>query len=228
MLASIALISLAVHPLDLSDPGFQLTFGATAGILLLAPRISMRMPSRWGLSSLVAASLAAQAVTFPIVAVWFHRVVPYALVSNLLAVPLGATAVILGVALLPADLISEHASTLLAIPAGLAVRGLLAIASVPVEGTILSFRVAPPGPLLLVLAGCGIVLLTERRRICIATGLGLLACTLGLMALGPLSDSHETSSRSWTSSVSVDAEHSSGTRTSPTTLNVAERSSPCS
>lgn len=185
LLAAVTFLSLALHPLDLSDPGFHLTFSATAGILLFAPRLAKRLRARWGLSGLVSASLSAQATTFPIVASWFHRVVPYGIASNLLAVPLGSAAVILGIALLPADAISQALSSRIASLAALAVRCLLAIASVPVEGTALSLRVAPPSLLALTLAGAGVLLLAVRRTRPIVAGSALLALALGLILLGP-------------------------------------------
>lgn len=189
-LATIALLGLALHPLDLFDPGFQLTFGATAGILLFAPRLRSRIQARWGLSSLVSASLAAQGATLFLVAYWFHRVVPYGLASNLLAVPLGSIAVVLGILVLPVDLLSERASSAIGTLAEIAVRCLLAVASVPVEGTVLSFRVAPPGPLTLGAVSLSLLILAgSRRKRSLVAGAFLFvlaACTLVMQgALGP-------------------------------------------
>src|SRR5262249_31156499 len=125
VLAVAALSLLAVHPTELGESGFQLTFAATAGILVFSDRLSRALPARSGLSSLLSASLAAQAATAPICAFWFHRLVPYGVASNLLAVPLGSIAVVLGIALLPADLVSTHLSSAVGAIAGLAVRALL-------------------------------------------------------------------------------------------------------
>ena len=179
LLALAALGRLVVRPSELGDPGFQLTFAATAGILLFAPRLAEHLRARAGTGPLLAASLAAQAATWPLVAMWFHRVVPYGLVSNLLAVPLGSAAVVLGVLLLPVDLASPHLADALGAVALLAVKGLLAVAEVPVEGTLLSFRVASPRPAFLALAAAGIV------GLALARSRGRLALW-GAIALGAL------------------------------------------
>ena len=164
LLALAALTRLAIRPSELGDPGFQLTFAATAGLLLFGPRIAPHLRARAGAGSLLGASIAAQATTWPLVALWFHRVVPFGLASNLLAVPLGSAAVVLGVLILPADLVSASAADAVTRLALVAVKGLLAVAQIPIDGTLLSFRVASPRPLALVLAAVGIVGLALARR----------------------------------------------------------------
>lgn len=175
---------LVLYPSNLREPGFQLTFAATAGILVFSDRLRPALPARWGGSPLLAASLAAQAATAPLCAFWFHRLVPYGIASNLLAVPLGSLAVVLGIALLPADLVSGHLSALLGWTAGLAVRALLAVAEVPVEGTVLSFRVAEPAPAVLLASAAALFLLAASRgRGGVRAGIGLLLGSYLLMAL---------------------------------------------
>jgi len=164
LLALAGLARLVVHPSELGDPGFQLTFAATAGLLLFGAPLAARLRARAGMGTLLAASCAAQIATWPLVAMWFHRIVPYGIASNLLAVPLGSAAVVLGVLLLPADLVSARLADAMGALALLAVKGLLAVAEIPVEGTLLSFRVASPRPALLALAGTGIVGLALARR----------------------------------------------------------------
>ena len=66
-LAAAALAILAFRPHDLSDPGFQLSFAATAGIVL-APH-----PQHMVLGALVV-SVAAQAAVLPITLWHFHQV----------------------------------------------------------------------------------------------------------------------------------------------------------
>jgi len=188
LLAATALGLLCLRPSELADPGFQLTFSATAGILLFSDRLAAHLPARWGLSSLLAASLAAQGATWPLVALWFHRVVPYGLASNLLAVPLGSAAVVLGILLLPADLVGEPLSTAVGSLAQLAVNGLLAVAKVPVEGTFLSFRVPEPTAAALAMAfgGLFVLALSRRARALAAGGAALLAAAFLLTVADPL------------------------------------------
>ena len=90
-LAAAALLILAVRPFDLLDPGFQLSFAATAGIVL-APH-----PRHLVLAAL-SVSTAAQAAVLPITLWHFHQVSVVALVANLAVVPLAAAATVVGLA----------------------------------------------------------------------------------------------------------------------------------
>ncbi len=186
ILSLTALVLLACRPQELGDPGFQLTFSATLGLLLFSAPLSASIDARWGLSALAAASLAAQAATWPLVALWFHRIVPYGLAANLLAVPLGSAAVILGLALLPADLVGGACSGAVGSLAALCVKGMLAVASVPVGGTPLSFRIAEPSTTPLLGAAASLLLLAAARgpRARVA-GLVLMALSLAAAAAGP-------------------------------------------
>ena len=94
-LAAFAL--LVVRPAYAWDVGFQLSFGATLGILALAGPLGRglpRLPLRADLA--VVASLAAQAVLSPLLALQFHRLAPAALFLNLAAVPLSAAVLLTG------------------------------------------------------------------------------------------------------------------------------------
>ena len=90
-LAAAALLILAVRPNDLFEPGFQLSFAATGGIVL-APR-----PRQVVLGAL-AVSAAAQVAVLPITLWHFHQVSVVGLVANLAAVPLAAVATVIGLA----------------------------------------------------------------------------------------------------------------------------------
>jgi competence protein ComEC len=88
-LALAAVLILAFRPADAHDPGFQLSFAATAGIVL-AP-----MPRHWLLAAL-AVSAAAQAAVLPISLVHFNQVSIIGVVANLAVVPLAGLATVLG------------------------------------------------------------------------------------------------------------------------------------
>lgn len=99
-LAAAALVVLVVWPSALSDLGFQLSFGATAGILALlvlpretksAPRPLLRRASDY-LRDVALVSLAAQAGTAPITAARLSVVYPLGVLANLVAVPLSSVA----------------------------------------------------------------------------------------------------------------------------------------
>src|SRR5436853_384876 len=88
-LALAALAILAVRPGDLLDPGFQLSFAATAGIVL-AP-----MP-RGTLAASLAVSLAAQLAVLPVTLTHFNQLSTIGVVANLAVVPLAGAATVLG------------------------------------------------------------------------------------------------------------------------------------
>lgn len=88
-LALAALVILALRPTDLHDPGFQLSFAATAGIVL-AP-----MP-RQPLLAALAVSAAAQLAVLPITLAHFNQVSTIGVIANLAVVPLAGVATVLG------------------------------------------------------------------------------------------------------------------------------------
>ncbi len=117
-LNSLALSALAIlwwNPRFLHDVGFQLTYLATLGIILVVPRCQSRLvwlprPLRWTLES-VAITVAATAATLPILAGSFNRVSPAGLVANIPIVPLSGLVTGLGTA---------ACALFLAVPKGLA------------------------------------------------------------------------------------------------------------
>jgi competence protein ComEC len=88
-LAAAALVILAVRPYDLYDPGFQLSFAATAGIVV-APQ-----PRNIVLGAL-AVSAGAQAAVLPITLWHFHQVSLAGLIANLAVVPLATVVTVVG------------------------------------------------------------------------------------------------------------------------------------
>ncbi|PYQ23388.1 MAG: DNA internalization-related competence protein ComEC/Rec2 [Acidobacteria bacterium] len=96
-LAAVAL--LVHHPSWIGDVGFQLSFGATLGLLLMARAFADRLPKLpWRLEQALAASLAAQAALVPLLLIHFHRLAIAALVLNLAAVPLSGAVLLAGFA----------------------------------------------------------------------------------------------------------------------------------
>ncbi len=93
-LAVSAILLLALDPDAVRDVGFVLSFSATAGLLLLAPRWAGhsrgRIPRLLGAG--VAATLAAQVASLPWSIATFGEFSPLAPLLNLLAVPWGALA----------------------------------------------------------------------------------------------------------------------------------------
>lgn len=112
-LAVAALVILYLAPEALVTPGFQMSFAATAALILLFPawsRGAQRLP--WvvrGATLLVISSLIAGLATAPIAAAHFNRSAQYGIVANLLVVP------VMGSVVMPAGVIAA-----LLAPVGLA------------------------------------------------------------------------------------------------------------
>src|SRR6185503_781713 len=88
-LALAAVVILALRPNDLYDPGFQLSFAATAGIVV-AP-----LPRQPVLAA-IGVSAAAQLAVLPIGLAHVNQVSTIGLIANLAVVPLAGLATILG------------------------------------------------------------------------------------------------------------------------------------
>jgi len=101
-LALSALVLLWWNPRFLFDVGFQLTYLATLGIVLVLPRCEgvltqVPWPIRWMLESIVI-TLAATAMTLPVLASTFNRMAPVGILANLPIVPLSGLITGLGTA----------------------------------------------------------------------------------------------------------------------------------
>lgn len=105
-LALAALVILLRNPLQIYNPGFQLSFAATWGILYLGPFLSNAcikllkeppvMVGRLAVQAL-AVTFAAQLATVPLVAWYYNILSPVSIIANMLAVPLTGLIMLLGV-----------------------------------------------------------------------------------------------------------------------------------
>lgn len=90
-LAASAFVMLIWAPALLFNVGFQLSYSAVLGIVLLYPHISPLVASRYWLVNkmwdLTAVSIAAQLSTFPLTLYYFHQLPVYAFLSNLIIIP---------------------------------------------------------------------------------------------------------------------------------------------
>ncbi|MCY1125227.1 ComEC/Rec2 family competence protein [Frigidibacter sp. RF13] len=103
-LAIAALICLVLEPESLTEPGFQMSFGATAALIAGFEQWTKhqhRVPAalRPGLV-MVLSSLLAGTATAPIAAAHFNRIAEYGLLANLLTVP------VMGTVVMPAGVIA--------------------------------------------------------------------------------------------------------------------------
>jgi competence protein ComEC len=92
-LAAAAIVALTIWPWSALDTGFQLSFLATAGIIVFLPgwtgsALRRRLPRwvRW-LADTVAVTLCAQAGAVPVIGTVFGYVAPYGVLANLVLVP---------------------------------------------------------------------------------------------------------------------------------------------
>ena len=177
-----AAIMVVLHPLDVRDPGFILTFGATAALLEAARHARAYLPrsrvAAWLVASVVA-SLATEIALLPVSAQAFSRVTSAGLILNLIAVPMMGVAQVAGVvvALAPFDGLASTAGWVAYAAAHALVESSRLVDAAP----WLTLRVPPPGVLLLTTyygALVGAVWIKGARRPAIAVWLvaaGLIA-----------------------------------------------------
>jgi competence protein ComEC len=177
LLGLAAVVLLADRPSAASDVGFQLSFGATLGILALVAPLTRgvpHLPLRLDLA--LAASLAAQCALAPLLAGHFHRLAPAALVLNVVAVPLSAAVLLAGFAVLAVAPIGGEGA--LGGLAWVAARALRLSGDLGPAAAWLDVRVPAPSLLVLALQVAGLGLLLRGRRL-----RGLVALVAAQVAL---------------------------------------------
>lgn len=87
LLAAAAIAMLAVDPMLLFNVGWQLSFSAVAGILLMRPAIQLHRNILWQAAIV---SLAATVATLPVSLSTFHQFYPYFLIANIVIIPIAA------------------------------------------------------------------------------------------------------------------------------------------
>jgi competence protein ComEC len=115
-LACAALALLMWRPADLWEPGFQLSFAATAGIIYVTPWLAgILTERRWPawLAAAVSVSLGAQAAITPLMLAHFNQLSVIGVVANLAVVPLAGVATMLGMLALLLELLSATLAGLL-------------------------------------------------------------------------------------------------------------------
>lgn len=102
-----AILLLMLNPLSLWDVGFQMSFLAVAGILLLHGSMYSWIPCNYLQShrllkwiwSMITVSLAAQIAVLPLVAHYFGRISCYFMLSNFIAIPLATLIIYMSLAM---------------------------------------------------------------------------------------------------------------------------------
>lgn len=100
-LAASALVLLIYNPLLIMEVGFQLSYMAVIGIVIIQPWINNWFTIRYWLPrkiwEITAVSIAAQITTFPIGLLYFHQFPNYFMLSNLIVIPLAVGILYLGI-----------------------------------------------------------------------------------------------------------------------------------
>jgi competence protein ComEC len=172
------------RPGDLWEPGFQLSYAATAGIVLAAPPLEAGLRERGlpgPLAAALAVSAAAQLAVTPVMLAHFNQLSVIGVAANLVVVPLAAAATVLG-------LLGVALGALAEAPAGwllnavwpllLTLRAAARLAAA-VPGAMLHL----PAPPAVAVAGWYAALLLLRRPAGGGRRLALLG--LALLVLGP-------------------------------------------
>jgi ComEC/Rec2-related protein len=153
-------ITLLLDPKAASDPGFQLSYAATFGLILWTRPISGLLPARpRHAMTLLAATVAAQALTIPLMLWHFREIAPIAFLGNLAVLPLFTLIMpllILGIAgLAPAAWLADRLlGTINAV--------IEALGGLP-GAAFLAER--PPSSLVVLLIGLGLLPLFSRGRV---------------------------------------------------------------
>ncbi len=190
-LAVAAAAALAVSPLSTFDGGFVLSFGATLGILLGAPRLWKHGRRGKTRSSVVAAfrglfiaTLCAEIALAPASAVLFSRITVAGLLLNFAAIPLMTITQGAALATLAASLVSDPVAQFCGYVAHLGAVGLVRSARLVDLAPWLSRELVPPAWwLVCAYYGCCVWLLAARRHAPLAAG--SLACAGLLMFAAP-------------------------------------------
>jgi competence protein ComEC len=173
------------RPSSIGDVSFQLSFGATLAIVLLAPPFATvlpRLPLRMDLA--LAASVAAQVALAPLLALHFHRMAPAALLLNLVAVPLSGGVLLVGALVLAMAPVSALLAGWAGDLAWLVAHALLRSADVVRLVPALDVRVRAPSLAAGALYAAGLWLLVRRG----GRGAGWLGVASGLaLILAPTS-----------------------------------------
>jgi competence protein ComEC len=179
-LAAALLALLAWEPDALHDPGLQLSFAATAGILHLTPplRAAIATVAPRPLAAAVAVSIGAQLAVTPLMLMHFSQLSVVGVLANLAVVPLAALATTLGLLAVLATAASDGLGYLFFQSLWLCLLALRAVVRAFAAMPWAAVYAPPPPAVAVAAAGIALVMAPRARGrgawLCVG-GLGLLA-----------------------------------------------------
>lgn len=174
-----AFVILAANPFQIFDAGFQLTYAATIGIVLLYPRVLLvipRLPFKIG--ETFALSVTAQAGVFPLIAAMFNRIIFSGLLLNLIGIPLVGLIMAAGYVFLPLSFLGDALARPAAAALGFLVKVFTASTGLLDGVPFLSYRVPTPSGIVVAAYFLFLLLLllpSRFKRVRAAAGIGFAA-----------------------------------------------------
>jgi competence protein ComEC len=174
----------ALDPLAVADPAFVLTFGATLAILAVVPRVPIgRLPPVLAPpAAMLAASVATEALLFPVGAWAFARVTFAGLALNFFAIPLMAVAQVAGMVVVPAALVSRHAADGIGWVAHAGAAGLVWSANLVRFAPRAAYRVAAPNAWVCAAYYAAVAVAWTRRRLRVTASVVAAGAALWILA----------------------------------------------
>ena len=183
-----AAVLLAWNPYSLLDPGFQLSFSAVAAIFLLAPRLDRLLegfPVPGAVRTVLSISIACSIVTAPVLWLQFGSLSVLAVAANVLAAPVVAPILGLGLGAAALDPVLPWVATALGWLNGWLVAYLAWVARL--VGNLPFAEVRSPGVILILTGTAGAVgalVLVPRRRLGPVAGTFALVAAAGVLWWG--------------------------------------------
>lgn len=190
-----AVAAVAIAPLSVLDPGFILSFGATAGLIVGMPLMLSATKTRQrgvrqhfrpfvrGTVTVLAGTLCAELALLPAGATLFGRITIAGFVLNFLAIPLMTLVQLAGIGVLATPASWTNALGLFVAGADGGASGLLSSARLVDVAPWMSLRVRPPAwPILIIYYASVLALVIRRLR---SGAAAVCAASVAMIAAGP-------------------------------------------
>lgn len=174
-----ALVRLVSCPWELDDPGFALTYAATAGIVVVGRALAGIAGRR---SGGLFAGAGAELATFPLTLLWFNRIVPGGSIATLVSGPVLLAMLVAGVLACVLAPISPNGAFVVLDAIGSANEVVVAINRFVADGAGLSIAMpAPPAWLVAAALACAVVAIARGRIALVPFALALpIAASIAL------------------------------------------------